>query len=285
MIVSVMEAKLEKYTSQDEYKPFHHGLMGEEVMDGYSFIHSINTSMGTSIFETVAKEIAKDYFDVVELKKKMQGGVNDRAMKVIKDIMSDVQGKRLVPDATSEIQKLHEAISQQSCDVTSISPAKADIYLEKGNTIYLIDIKTVKPNKTSIHSLKEQLLQWAALALSENPDRNIVPMIGIPYNPFHPEEYNWLEMYNTLERERQVKIGSEFWNFLAGGDNIYNDLVKCFQDAGEIVRPKLVERYGISEIKHVLHNQLEKLLREGSDLFDESGNTTISKVKNFMSKL
>lgn len=39
--------------------PFHYRLLGKDRMASFSFIHSLNTTFGTSIFEPVAETLGK----------------------------------------------------------------------------------------------------------------------------------------------------------------------------------------------------------------------------------
>ena len=43
--------KLKKYKPETEHMPFHHRLLGKDRMALFSFIHSLNTTFGTSLFE------------------------------------------------------------------------------------------------------------------------------------------------------------------------------------------------------------------------------------------
>ena len=54
--------KFKRYNPESTNMPFHHRLLGKDRMALYSFIHSLNTSFGTSIFEPVAVELAKTKF-------------------------------------------------------------------------------------------------------------------------------------------------------------------------------------------------------------------------------
>ena len=46
--------------------PFHYRLLGKDRMALFSFIQSLNTTFGISIYEPVAKELAKGIFKEVQ---------------------------------------------------------------------------------------------------------------------------------------------------------------------------------------------------------------------------
>ena len=50
--------KFQNYNPEPAVMPFHTRLLGQDRMALFSFIHSLNTNFGTSIFEPVAKALA-----------------------------------------------------------------------------------------------------------------------------------------------------------------------------------------------------------------------------------
>lgn len=55
--------KFLNYNPEPASMPFHTRLLGKDRMALFSFIHSLNTNFGTSIFEPVAKAIAVNNFE------------------------------------------------------------------------------------------------------------------------------------------------------------------------------------------------------------------------------
>ena len=49
-----LRRKFESYKPETKHMPFHYRLLGKDRMALYSFIQSLNTTFGTSIFEPVA---------------------------------------------------------------------------------------------------------------------------------------------------------------------------------------------------------------------------------------
>ena len=41
----------------------------------------------------------------------------------------------------------------------------------------------------------------------------------------------------------QLVVAEEFWNFLAGGDDIYEDLLDCFKNVGQRMRDEIDEYF------------------------------------------
>ena len=54
--------KFQNYNPEPASMPFHTRLLGKDRMALFSFIHSLNTNFGTSIFEPVALALASTTF-------------------------------------------------------------------------------------------------------------------------------------------------------------------------------------------------------------------------------
>ena len=58
--------RFENYAPEPAYMPFHTRLLGKDRLALYSFIHSLNTNFGTTIFEPVALVLAKKNFKIAK---------------------------------------------------------------------------------------------------------------------------------------------------------------------------------------------------------------------------
>ena len=65
-ITNSLRNKFQNYNPEPASMPFHHRLLGKDRMALYSFMHSLSTKFGTSIFEPVAAALAKTQFVKVE---------------------------------------------------------------------------------------------------------------------------------------------------------------------------------------------------------------------------
>jgi len=82
--------------------------------------------------------------------------------------------------------------------------------------LYLIDLKTDKPNKGGFKEFKRMLLEWTAYVLAQNPSANIHTLIAIPYNPYAPKPYSRWTISGMLDLSYELKVAEQFWDFLAG---------------------------------------------------------------------
>lgn len=65
-IKDCIRAKFQSYKPETNEMPFHYRLLGKDRMALYSFIQSLNTTFGVSIYEPVAIALAAGKFRVAK---------------------------------------------------------------------------------------------------------------------------------------------------------------------------------------------------------------------------
>ncbi len=232
--------KFQNYNPEPAVMPFHTRLLGKDRMALFSFIHSLNTNFGTSIFEPVAKSLAETQFKTSISQATAGTRISEKAQRVIQDIMDNlsVNGN---PNKADEIEAIRKVC--QEGEMRTVKPTKVDILLEShSNELFLFDIKTAKPNKGGFKEFKRTLLEWVACVLAGNPNAKINTLIAIPYNPYEPKPYSRWTMAGMLDLNSELKVANEFWDFL-GGEGAYQDLLDCFERVGLELRPEIDEYF------------------------------------------
>lgn len=243
---SALRQKFTNYKPESSFMPFHTRLLGKDRMALYSFIQSLNTNFGTSIFEPVAEELALQNFDVVKRQVEAGSIITKEAQRVIQDIMDSLESGNSKPCKADEMQKILAVA--KSGEVSEIKPTKVDLFLQKDKNVYLIDIKTAKPNKGGFKEFKRTLLTWVASFAHNNPNIDIHTLIAIPYNPYEPKPYQRWTMAGMLDLDSELKVASEFWNFL-GGDSSYEILLESFEEVGCEMRNEIDEYFKKFELR------------------------------------
>ncbi len=232
-----LRTKFSNYNPEPAAMPFHTRLLGKDRLALFSFIHSLNTNFGTSIFEPVAASLAKNNFAKVQLQATAGTQISEYAQRVIQDIMDDLTAANSQPCKINEIKEIRKVCTKGA--MKTIKPTKVDVLLESNdNQIYMFDIKTAKPNRGGFKEFKRTLLEWAAVKLAADPKADIHTLIAIPYNPYEPKPYSRWTMAGMLDLQEELKVAAEFWDFL-GGDNSYDDLLSCFERVGVELRPEI----------------------------------------------
>lgn len=181
--------KFQNYNPEPAVMPFHTRLLGQDRMALFSFIHSLNTNFGTTIFEPVAKSLAESKFKNVKLQATAGTQISTEAQRVIQDIIDNLTAATDKPVKDVEIERIRK-VCQQGV-MKKVKPTKVDIWLEsETDELFLFDIKTAKPNKGGFKEFKRTLLEWVACVLAENPEAKINTLIAIPYNPYEPKPYS-----------------------------------------------------------------------------------------------
>lgn len=225
-----LRSKFESHSPEPAAMPFHTRLLGKDRLALYSFIHSLNTNFGTTIFEPVALALAQKSFKSATSQVKVGSEISSAAQAEIQKIIDDLTTAAASPNKKSEVERIRKVC--QKGRMVKVKPTKADLMLEsREGEYFLFDIKTAKPNAGGFREFKRTLLEWAAVTLADSPKAKINTLIAIPYNPYEPAPYNRWTMRGMLDMEHELKVAEEFWDFL-GGRNTYKNLLDCFERVG-----------------------------------------------------
>jgi len=216
--------------------PFHHRLLGRDRMALFSFIHSLNTTFGTSIFEPVAEAIASLKFKEAKKQYIVGDSISELAQTDIQNIINDLTMGG-TPDKITEIERLRKVCTKGV--MNNLRTVKVDLFLKDDQeNVYLFDLKTAKPNISNFKDFKRTLLEWVAIYLAQQPKTRIHSYIAIPYNPYYPKPYERWTLKGMLDLDNELKVAEEFWDFL-GGNGTYGELLNCFENAGIKLRSEI----------------------------------------------
>lgn len=236
-IIKSLRKKLSNYKPETVNMPFHYRLLGRDRMALYSFIQSLNTTFGTSIFEPVALAVAKGRFAKVRSQYEIGNTISEGSQQAIQSIINRLSVADTAPNKQNELDEIRRATNTEKINI--IKTVKADIFLEnKGGEMFFIDLKTAKPNISNFKNFKRTLLEWAAIAYTQNIQAKIHTLIAIPYNPYEPKPYERWTIKGMLDDKHELMVGREFWDFL-GGRGTYDNLLECFEIAGIQLRTEL----------------------------------------------
>jgi type II restriction enzyme len=241
IVKSTLKQKFEDYKPEPASMPFHIRLLGKDRLALYSFIHSLNTNFGTSVFEPVSKALGSYRF--VESKTHVDAGnmISSDAQVAIQNIMDGLETSSRLPNKQKEIETIRGVCVKGT--MKKVKPTKVDLKIvDHDGTIYLTDIKTAKPNAGGFKEFKRTLLEWVAVTLAQNPDAQIQTFIAIPYNPYEPKPYSRWTMRGMLDLNYELKVAEEFWDFL-GGEGTYQELLDIFERVGIELRPEIDEYF------------------------------------------
>ncbi len=236
-IKDCMRAKLQSYKPEVRNMPFHHHLLGKDRIALFSFIHSLNTKFGTLFYEPVAIALARGRFKVAEAQVKPFDRISTDAQQRVQTIMNELWVAERKPNRCIEVEEIRQVC--QTGTLKRVKQTPVDIWLENyDGALFFIDLKPVKPSWNHIEGYKRTLLEWTATELARDPEAVVNTMIGIPYNPYEPKPYERWTMKGMLDRDHEVLIAEELWDFL-GGEGTYADLLDAFELAGIELRSEI----------------------------------------------
>lgn len=235
LLIQKITNKLNRYARETASMPFLTRLIQDkEKVASYSFIHSIATTLGMSIYEDVSKIIAKEHSQEVFTKMDLGGVLSKSQKSPIGNIVRELRNGVRIVNKEKEAKEVLKASPEGG------KPQKegkiADFYMKRNNIEYYFEIKTVKPNIDVFTASKTKLLEWVA-----RKRKPVETILAFPYNPYHPEPYSRFTEQGVLEKGKEFLIGEEYWDFL-GGSGTFKDLLKEFDLVGKQFKERISKK-------------------------------------------
>ena len=209
-----------------------------------SLIGGLETSLGTTCWEPIAKTLAElNGFKIItkkilrpepfphQLQNEFNKLVSERENKPSNQIISTEECVKRLRNAATKINP------QDIIQYTSPpSGTGVDIHFYKAGIEYVFDIKTTQPNQGNFKGFNRQLLEWYTYRFAENPDANLEARIAIPFNPFTKSwyEHQKSKLINcSLDVNKDIWVENEFWDFCSGTENTFEQLQTLFVELGQ----------------------------------------------------
>lgn len=229
--------KIANYHPEPNSMPFHTRLLGKDRLALFSFIQSLNTNFGTTIFEPVAVELSLPRFKSASRQSTAGNRISEQAHVEIQRIMDSLTTADSEPNKAEEIERIR--LVCQTGKMITVKPTKVDlVVVSREEELFLFDIKTAKPNAGNFKEFKRTLLEWVATTLAGNPNAKVNTVIAIPYNPYAPKPYSRWTLRGMLDLQKELLVAENFWDFL-GGEGTFESLLNVFEKVGIELRPEI----------------------------------------------
>lgn len=204
-----------------------------------SWLHGLNTSLGTG-FENISHILSGGYkrkfTDPYPLK------VKRGQAEHIENIIRDLKAGAHLPDLERE-NELVLNFDEAESEIDSL-PFTVDTYIERGDEIIAIELKSVRPNSGEGRGEKQKILYGKAALKLQNPNKKVKFLIGFPFDPtsLTPTGYDknrffdYLIEFKKFFAQNEILIASEFWDFLSGGQNTMEEILNVIAEAVSQVR-------------------------------------------------
>ncbi|MEK6888843.1 MAG: TdeIII family type II restriction endonuclease [Nanoarchaeota archaeon] len=244
LLRSKLNDKLSKYVRETTSMPFLVKLMQDsEKVASYSFIHSLATTLGMSVYEKISEIVASARYDEVKTGYDVEGEITNEENSVISQILQEIKNGTRIANKEQEIKEILKVRNNNGRKIK----IRADLFLKKGSDEYYIEIKTAKPNIDVFVKSKQKLLEWVALR-----KKKVNTILAIPYNPYHPEPYSRFTMQGYLDEEKDLYVAEKFWELL-GGKGTYEEVLGIFDEVGK-------------EFKEKIQNKIKKVAEKKMDV-------------------
>jgi len=210
-------------------------IQDNEKIAAYSFIHSMATTLGMSIYEDVSVIIASENSEECFRNYGVGGAISKEQKIVISNIVARLRNGEGKANIKKEIKEVLSA-SYKNGNFQK-SGNIADFYMKRKNKEYYFEIKTVKPNIDVFEKSKTKLLEWVARRRNK-----INVFLAFPYNPYHPKAYSRFTEVGMMDSPNDFLVGDEYWDFI-GGRNTFPALLKVFDEVGKEFKGKLKAKF------------------------------------------
>jgi len=219
-------------------------IQDKEKVAAYSFIHSISTSLGMSIYEDVSKVIAEETATECFTKYDIGGVISEEQKRVIDNILVGLRNKERQVDIQNEIA---EVLKANPANGKIQKDGKiADLYMLRDGVEHYFEIKTAKPNIDVFTKSKSKLLEWVA-----RKRKKINVFLAFPYNPYYPNLYDRFTVQGLMKPGEDLLIGEQYWDYI-GGKNTFTELLELFDVVGKAYKEKIANK--IAEVAKTKQN-------------------------------
>lgn len=234
LLRKTIKNKLVKYSRETTSMPFLESIIQDnEKVAAYSFIHSIATSLGQSIFEQVSVILARKGNDTAENGYKIEGTISSNQEQVISNIMRDLKSGTRTADIKAETSEILNA----SAGTGKVVKSKVDFYMCRNDEKYFFEIKTAKPNIDVFNKTKTKLLEWVAIM-----GEPINVCMALPYNPYFPEPYDRFTKEGMMDHPNDFLVAEEYWDFIGAKGN-FIEILDIFDRVGKEFKAELNNKF------------------------------------------
>ncbi len=140
---------------------FHHRLLGKDRYAMFSFIQSMNTTFGMSIWEQTPVILANGVNNYAERQYRLLGEIDAGTEKFISEIHYKLRKGEIATNKNNEVEQIRGVIKKGAAKVDPDSIV--DLFVKVKDSENYFDITSAKPNMKECVALKLKLLRWVAL--------------------------------------------------------------------------------------------------------------------------
>jgi hypothetical protein len=274
--------------SQNRNAPFHKSFLAafsdklEENVSNIPFfislsswMHGLNTTLGQTFFENIAHHISQGEKREYTSKRLGNLKITQAQRNHISQIIADLSTSTKKPDLNDENQLLFSNYDDVLIDAMDFS---ADVFIQDDDSIFAIELKSVKPNSGEMKGEKQKILEGKAALFREFPNKEIKFFMGFPFDPTVDVENEPVTSYNKDRFLGQIinvskyfdtdetLVASELWDFLSGDIETMEQILEIINSISTV---DFLDKYQYLIINENRINQEYKNILLGWNLHSE----------------
>jgi hypothetical protein len=211
-----------------------------------SWLQGLNTSLGQTFFESAAHILSDGEKRAFAVKQGTHLTWTSEQQRVVSDIIQELKSGLQTPDLERETNWIRDMVEYG--DVNVANNFTADVFIEEGDKICAIELKSVKPNAGEMRGEKEKILQAKAALIHQYPTKKISFYLGFPFDPTSdtPTGSDKSRFLRSIVdgakyfHQDEVLLASELWDFLSGHTNAMEELIEIIN---KIAIPEFLNLY------------------------------------------
>lgn len=206
-----------------------------------SVVGGMETSLGTTLWEPLAKNLARENgFEIIEQDLMCPANMPGSLQNIVQIVWEGRNNKNPMynseycHDRIKEVCQsfLHRPITEF---VRAPRGFGVDIWLKKNSVNYFFDTKTVQSNVGGYSKCFNQILNWYSYFYSRYPLERAQARIVFPYNPYGQIDF-WSKTIGhgwPIEPTGEGWVENEFWDFCSGHQDTYRIIYDSFISISE----------------------------------------------------
>lgn len=200
-----------------------------------SWMHGLNTTLGQTFFEKTAHILSNGEKREYTSGKSGYLQIPAAQKQKINEIVTALSNGTRKPNLKDETDEIMHCATDSPENVQDFS---ADVFINDGTTITVIELKTVKPNSSNMISEKRKIAEGRIALHHKFPDMKIEFLLGFPFDPTSKSDIDYDKarfLSSIIGGEKffgidEILLSGELWDKLSGEKNTMQQLLNIIND-------------------------------------------------------
>jgi hypothetical protein len=277
LVVQVLYSRFTNFpedASQNRNAPFHTAFLNafsdkfaDKACDIPFFVslsgwlHGLNTTIGQTFFENAAFILSDGEKREYTSGKLGNLKITVKQRETIGKIAANLSNKTIKPNLIEENKLLF--INDDS-ELISAMDFSADLFINDGENITAIELKTVRPNSGSSQGEKQKILEGKTALFNKFPNHQISFFVVFPFDPTNRDSATGFDKDRFIKHvinlnksfaPEEILLAGELWDKLSGEENTMESILTIINS---IATPEFMNEYSFLNDQQNKINSPEK---------------------------